>query len=756
MRFYKNQVKIGEQILTVVTINQEDGEEIKVVEKARPAQIHHIQILDRSGSMGPHIHTLVNQVQKTLELIDENDLVSIVWFSSPGQYKTLVRGAKKSPELISLLDSLRTTYGTTCFSDPVKEVKTIIEDLLPLCENVSVTLFTDGISVTPWSQEEEEQKTCELVKTFKDKVLSFNTVGYGNSYHTDFLKNLSSLSEFGIFTHSSEIEQYYDIFKTNFERISENKIERVHIEYGLDIEGIYLNRKFTKMERLEMYLSRLDRNKNQFFLVGKTADFKFIYNDKEIDTRNIKEETAEPTIRNFMYAYAYNLYYCNKHRESLEVLATLRDKALLDSHMNAFTYDERACHQSLLEKAVFNTSGRLSEGEAKVNYLPPKDAFCVYDVLNMLAKENAFYLPYHKEADEYERIGKKTVDNFNLFEKSKDPVLAPFSEFVFNKERVNLSIRMCIEGTVKLNPIEARNVGLPEKIDSFVWKNHTFIKNGILNIKRCVVLLPETLYTEIQSKKKICEVISGDEELITKVSKEQGKQYVLVKMFFTRLPILNASYNEDISAEKIFKMCSKMLSLECKQKYLNHYWKEFESSATASQMKIGVFEGKSADQIRVLENHGIDKTGAYKGVDNQTPKKEDCDYYETREFEFVFKGISSLPSVKEVSEKVASKKMTISVSKMNEAHMEIIQKARKDGIDLGSATVQTRDWLIQERMNVKSELFSIRANLCAIKMAKLLNGDSFEGFELDNKKNLCYTKGDETLYLKTAKVKEYY
>ncbi len=756
MHFYKNKLKVGDNTLTVVTINQEDGETTQVVEKVVPTKMHHIHILDRSGSMRDHINTLVDQMQKTIEFLREEDILSVLWFASPGQYRTILKGAKKSPELPKLLDTLRSVMGTTCFSDPLNEAKNIVEELAPLCPNCAITLFTDGQAVTPWNEQEEERKSIEIIKSLKNKILAFNSIGFGSNYSQSFLRELSSISEFGVFTHSSEIEDYATIFKNNFDRIVEGKIEQVHIEYGLDIEGVYLNRKFTKMEKLEMYLSRLDRNKNQFFLVSKKGDFQFFYNDKEYFSKDITEETAEPTVRNFLYSYAYGLYYNGKRRESLEVLSVLRDKALLDSHMSAFTFDECAAHLASIEKAVFSTSERMKEGEAKANYLPPKDAFCVMDVLNMLAKEDAFYLPFHKEADKYSRIGKKTVDTYNLFEASKEPVVSPFSEFVFNKERVNLSIRFNIPGKVKLNPREAEGVGLPSEVEAHQWRNNTFIKDGTLNIKRCIALIPVKLYQEIQSKRKICEELPNDKELSEKYEKEYGTKFILVRINFSRIPIINATYNEDISPEKIFRICSKLLNLECYQKYLNHYWKNFEEKATATQMKIGFFENMSSDQIKVLENHGIDKNGTYVGVNRETPKNSESDFYETREFQFVFKGVSSLPSVKEVTEKVAAKKTTFSVEKMNEAHLTLLKKARDAGIDLGSAIVQTRDFLRQEILDTKYQIFSIRSELCAIKMAKLLNGDSFEGFTPDKNQNLAYTKNGETLYVKMKRTKEYY
>ncbi len=754
MRFYKNVLKVADRDLTVVTINQEDGEEVQIVEKNPP--IHHIHIIDRSGSMAGHIHLLVSQVQKTVEIMRDEDFISVVWFSSAGQYRTLVKGAKKSPELIKTLDELRSVYGTTCFSDPVKEVKLVVEELSTLCPNISVTLFTDGQAVTPWSSAEEEKKTVELIKSFKDKVIAFNTVGYGNFYNQEFLKKVSSLTEYGLFTHSSNIEDYFGIFQQNVERIIEGKVERVHIEYGIDIEGIYLNRKFTKMELLEMYLSRLDKNKNQFFLVSKKGDFNFLYNDKEYFSKDISDAVAEPTVKNFLYAYATGLYYSNKRRESLDILAFLRDKALIDSHMSSFTFDECAEHQKLLEKATLSTSGRNTEGEARPNYIPAKDAFCVMDVLEALSNSYSFYLPFHKEADEYHRIGRKTEDEFNLFTKTTEPILSGFESLVWNKERVNLGISVLIPGTVSINPVEADRVGLPRKIDSRIFRTYNLIKDGYLNQKRIVAAIPVKVYGDLQSKRKICEIIEEKSTLITDLQKEYGGKYVIVKIHLYRIPVINQTYAEVTSGRDLFKICSRALELEALQKWVNGYYKEFESKATAAQFKTGIFEDMSADQLRVCEAHGLRKDGTYNPVATKTAKKDECqDSYETRSFELVFKSISSLPSVKEAREKIAAKKTTLSVEVMQKALSTLQNKAREAKVDLDAATVETRDFLTQILFDVKSELFSLRTKVACAKMSLLLTGDSFSDFAPDGKGNFQYEQQGMTLLLKTERITEY-
>lgn len=759
MKLYRNELKIGGKKLNVVTINQEDGEVTQEVKKVAVPTVHHIHILDRSGSMSGSINQLIDQVQLTLDIISKDDLVSIIWFASHGEYKTLFKGAKPSKELKEKLNQLRSTLGCTCFSDPLQEAGEIVKDLRGLCDTVSITLFTDGCPVVPWSRDTEFEKCMAIIENFGDDVIAVNTVGYGNYYDQDFMKGLSSFSEYGIFTHSSRIEEYLSIFENNFERVAESKTESVSIKtYTHDVPCIYLNRKFSKMTDNGIQLRKLDKNKNQFFLFSE-RHFSFDYNDKEQCSASLREEANANTVANFMYAYAYNLYYQNKARESLEVLVALQDKFLIDSHMNAFTYDERAAHQKNLENAMLNTSDRYKEGKATKNYVPAKDAFCVFDLLNILATSDSFYVPFHSEAQDYQRIGKKTVDHKYQFVYGDEIVVSNMDELVYNKERCNLSIRFKVNGYVDfIDAAGAKAVGLPTKVDSYIYRNHSIIKDGTLNLKKIVVMMPENVFDSIMEKRKILEVVMfGNIGQHKEIEKMFGQKYVCCVVNLSKLPIINMQYNESIDVKDVFEAANELVCYEATQKVLNYYFKKFSEGATAAQKKVGAYEGKTAEQIKFLEANGIDKSGAYSGTDNVTAKKDECDSYTTRSFKFVFEGISSLPDVDKVMEaKSKGKKLTIAFQKIAEAKENVDSVAHADCIDLTASVVKTREWLNKHLKEVKGKLFSIRGRLAAIKMAKLLTGDNFNGFDVDKDNNYIYKAKDMTLIMKMDRVTEYF
>jgi hypothetical protein len=121
--------------------------------------------------MHSNIDELIENVKQTIDYMDDNDFVTVIWFASEGQFATLVKAAKKDESIKLLLDSIKSTLGCTCFSDPLKEVKKVIDETSIICNNFNITLFTDGEPVTSWSEAEEEMKIFAALNEYKDNVI---------------------------------------------------------------------------------------------------------------------------------------------------------------------------------------------------------------------------------------------------------------------------------------------------------------------------------------------------------------------------------------------------------------------------------------------------------------------------------------------------------------------------------------------------------------------------------------------------------
>lgn len=94
MSMYSTEINMDGDLRKVVVINHEDDEK-KVKSNVSVDVLHHIHILDRSGSMGTQINNLIDNVQKTIEVINDDDLISIIWFSSPGNIVLLSKEQRK-------------------------------------------------------------------------------------------------------------------------------------------------------------------------------------------------------------------------------------------------------------------------------------------------------------------------------------------------------------------------------------------------------------------------------------------------------------------------------------------------------------------------------------------------------------------------------------------------------------------------------------------------------------------------------------
>jgi hypothetical protein len=745
MGMYCSKVNVGGKEKVLVAISHKEEMESSVVETTIVDKLHHIHILDRSGSMYSSINQLIDNVQKTIEAIGEEDVLTIIWFSGAGQHRTVIKGAGKFEKLNTILDGLRSTVGCTCFSDPLKEVNLVLDELGDIAP-VSVTLFTDGCPVVPWSTQEEEKRCFAELAKMKDKILAFNTVGYGNYYNQELLKGFSATSEFGSMIHSTKIEDYLSIFNHNFEKVSGAVCEKVYIASEKEI--IYLNRTFTKMTERTFDLSRLDKRKNQFFLIAD-RDFPFIYQDTPCSTLDTKfiSKVPEASVTNFLYAYAYNLYYAGKRLESLDILSkNLKDKALIDSHLSSFTFDECAEHIKKLEKAVTHNEARGLDGYCDENYLPADDALCVLDILNKLQSTDSYYIPFSKNIKGYDRIGRKAEDTFNLFEKKEEEVRTPFSDFVYNKEHMNLSIRFYINGSVKLNPKEAKALEMPLVVDSGMFRNHTIIKDGNLNMKQIEAIIPS-------------EEVDADYMLIVEqlaLGETDAFTHSRVVIDLASFPIVNRTYiKESGNIDAVFAAVKQNTEFEALQKVIG-YW--IDKSASSDVLKkTGALADYSVDQIRLLESHGLDKNLNYKGVDIKKASAEESDSYQSRTMEFYFAGFSSWGKVADMIEKVnAAKKLTPNLQELCDQFAVFGKLATSVGIDLNKECVATRDFLVENQKWVKNHLLTSRNHLSVLKIAKLLSGDWFPELQVDEKGNYFYEKDGYKMIAKAAYTTEYF
>ncbi|MNM55159.1 hypothetical protein D3C76_10930 [compost metagenome] len=738
-KLYKNNVQIGKTQKTLITVNyeQEKQTDAKTVDS-----IHHIHILDRSGSMSGEIARLIENVKQTIKEMSDNDKVTIIWFASHNQCKVLVKNAAKDEkELFTLLDSIKSTVGATCFSTPMKETNEVIDDLKALNHNFSVTLFTDGDPVVPWSDEQEEKLVFAELKKMKDKVLAVNTIGYGYYYNQDFLRRIAAESEYGNAIHSSQISEYASIFHHNYERISDLVTDSAELKAQVGVDILYLNSTSTKLSSSGyMKLNRLEKRKNQFFIIAD-GDFKFEFNGESFDTSNITTPVTESTLNNFYFAYAYELHYNGYRQKTLDIIANnIRDKYLIDKQLNAFTYNEVGEFRKEFRKAVIKPKTRYKNGQAPDGYLPREDALCVMDILGILSEGTNYYIP----SKNYQRIGAEVKDNQNIFVANDEEVLSLFKDFTFNKKHMNVSIGFSVKGKVTINAKLAKNHNLPKEIDSNIFRTHTIIKDGNLNMQTIQTVLDQKTYDKFVA-------LENDNSINFLSNVEKVDKGYRVEINLALFPTVNRTYvNDSDDLDHIVDSVEKITNLEIKQKAVGYYIKEIKSNNVESTL-VGKYVGMTEDQMEILKAHGLDKNFTYGGLDNE--KQETTDSYQSRVLEFTLKGYSTIPSVKDVQEKFANgKKLNAPGQVMNDYIIDLSKRMKAAGLNLGDDTIANKSFLESELEAIKSALFKERVKINSMKIAKVLTGDWFTGLHVDEKGIQTYTKNDKVLVVKADRV----
>jgi hypothetical protein len=381
------------------------------------------------------------------------------------------------------------------------------------------------------------------------------------------------------------------------------------------------------------------------------------------------------------------------------------------------------------------------------------------DILKLLAEGDCYYLP--QSVKDYKRIGKKQETTVKLFEASKEEIKVPFGDFVFNEEFLNMSLRYMIKGKVNLNQKEAKEVGLElTSVDGIsIFRNHTLVKDGNLNIKSFEVL------TNVDTGKEIINLVPS--KYLPKIKMElDGKMRITFD--FTGLPIINKQYvkGDFVSLDNIFNTTMSILSNEVKQKVLKYYIKKIKEQAIISKGLFAELD-LTEDQIKVFKNHGITEDRTFndpflKPVEKDTDK---LDFYMARTFSIDIKGKKSIPSVNDVLKKMEAqnqeggkkkKEMQGLTLQMANYITDLMAKIVEKKMTLSGVSAKLEEYLNGELKSVKKELQKLRMILAVIKMGKILSNTWFDGLNLTDTGDYTFSKDSETMIIKLDRKKVYF
>lgn len=580
------------------------------------APVDHLIVIDISGSMHYDLAKLRLQLKNKLaSLVKEKDTITIVWFSGKGQYGVLVeqleiRSVVDLSELHSAIDRHLQAIGLTGFKEPLEEVLAVIDRISAKRKDSVFSLFfmTDGYD-NQWS----DRDILAVCKKLEPKLANAVIVEYGWNCNRALLTKMAETLG-GKLIFSKDLQEYAVTF--------ENEISG-----GLGVKKIPV---------------KLSQPAAMGYVFGLLEGSLLTFVPDETNTVLVPEGLHK--LGYFTSAVAAEGFDRAKHTDALvwaglvtlsqrmdaesilEVLSALGDVQLVDIFSSCFSKEDYVLFQTFALNAAVDEKARYAMGY-DAHAVPKEDAYTVLELLSDLSEsENNLFHPYH-EAFSYERIGAASVQregNAVRFELADAAKGYPINGLVMSEERPNVSVRVRCEGFAVL-PAD-RPAALPEKVESYIYRNYTVVRDGIVHTRKLPVSLSRETFEKLQAN-----------GLLAEQTWEQNKVYVLE---YPRLPVINRRMVRSVNAKETFEQVLQLLQLKGAQKVFNEFRDRFAPKVSAKFLALYGLEA-----TEYLKSLGVTD---YNGFNPPSDTVKMGDFYMAKELKIAAKGLSSLAKVADV------------------------------------------------------------------------------------------------------------
>ena len=655
-----------------------------VILSAATDKIHYIYIADRSGSTYNFIKDLIEDVILQAVTLPPKSTLTFGWFSSSREFGWVCKGLDIDSNRDAIPQMLRrynTATNMTCFSEILRDCKTVIDDLSPLSNKFSLRFYSDG-----W-ENQGSHDTLSAVKAISDKIGNSLWIGYGEYYNREQMQKMSQIAG-GTLVHASNVREFsHHLLK--FNEASKQVEPRVGFEVPPEAKELLVSFSLSG----DVVNHGLE---DKLLLLSPDTKYVVYLSEKQPITSEFSDEEALP----FVYATARAALQAGKYNLALDILATIGDVKFIDAVANSFTVNEYGKVENELLEAVEDENIRFVKGQQK-SYLPKEDAFCILDLADLFAQDTtAKFLPYHP-AFSYKKIGRSTKQKggFPEFNAAKD-VAVNLNTFVWNQKKLNLGVLANIPGTIELDKY-SKNVGLDQLLNSFIWRNYALISDGKLNVTKLPVkdLSPTTL--EILRKN---DVIESENDVVV--------------LDLTKLSIINRRIAEEhTDLNKVCKLLTKEKQLEVEQKTFKYLYGKLPQELQDQIDNLVKPSVLTSEQQAYLEKFGIKSDGSFSP---EIEKQEATDFLLVKEFEFGIKGLNSLPKIEDVLDKVGRKSLT-PIQQMVANALSKFESENKNSSDKSKAL-----WLKEVSDSIRIELKKLRSEINRSKFSVILGKTNFQ------------------------------
>lgn len=706
-------------------------EEAPTVVVEQPVDL--VVITDCSGSMSYDLPKVREHLRKKLpKLLKEVDTISLIWFSGKSEYGVLLE--RESVAKLTDLKAVETAIdrwlkpcGLTAFKEPLEEAARLITKIKAPGRATSLFFMSDGCD-NQW----DSNTILGAVRKLSGLVDSATFVEYG--YYADrnlMTKMAEACGGSNIF--SADFQSYTPIFDAAMQRKVVGA-PKVQIEVGPNLSGFVFAVDSNEIKTFEVTNSQIN--------VPKDLKTVWYLSDKVVGASGaslvsmfeaIASKNAAALNNNIMTAAYVALGLFAQRMDSNSVYALLQatgDVRFISKFANCFGKQKYSDFIDTVTAAAWNPTFRLMEG-FDPNKVPAEDAFTILDLLSTLAGDSENKVLLDKPEFKYSRIGRGRIDSdlvlteaeqeeikqlteqmlkvakdskkvkelsdriasissktALVFKPSKDGEGYSLASLTYNESRPNISFLVRKEGTVDLtSKLQDQSFQLPSIFPTHVYRNYSVIKDGLVNIETLPVYLTEGTFNFLN--------MQG----VQMVPKDD---YHVINL--TDIPIINRKMVKTVSAKELFTLEYELAVSKGAQKVFKKYLEEI-SDKGPSETFVSKYGQEAATW---LEQQGF----GYNGFAPKSVVAESTDVYLGKELKVSLKGLSSLPTVKEVRETLAKNgKIKPSAALMVPAIKEVEAFKACDGFVEGDAFKAWLEVKVKETVTQTRKLIEDLAKL---------------------------------------------
>ncbi len=581
---------------------------------------NHVYLVDVSGSMYGSLPMMRQHLKNTVSLVAQpEDTFSIIYFSGRGQCGVVCEAVPVSDiasvtAIQQAIDRYLQPIGLTGFADPMQLAIDVAKNIQNDFYN-NFVMMTDG-----YDNQSNRNKVVELAKELPSVFQSCSFIEYGWYCDRELLAKMAEASN-GIHIFAEGQEDY----KVRFSDAVTGAVRVPLVEVSVN-----------KRAKHAIYV----KDGGQIVIVDvEDGKVKVPETVEKVHSIVPKDVLQKELSEDHLYLIMYYAVRTGNSKLVWRCLEQLGDVFLIDRFTNAFTRQELSDFEAMVHQAVLDEDVRYFSGK-DMNYIPDENAPTIVDLVALIDNAEHASVVTKSQYFDYNRTTRSTDAATELPKFEKSPAQEPVvTGVVYNSTRPNISLQTLVKGTVEV-PENEFDI---ERVKSQIFRNYTIVRDGIINMD-CLPLVVDSSTYEAMREDYGDTVI----EHIDTVG-SSSLEYILIHL--KRIPVVSRSMVSKTTISEYADLIREMFLLQGQVKVIKSLLPEKSRAVGGLSVEYGEKAAQWLSSIGVRDY----------GFSPKVASREATDAYMAREMSYKVKGLSSLPAVAKVKEKIAdNKKLTVS------------------------------------------------------------------------------------------------